>query len=158
MVLLCTMIISKKFHKKFPKLLSLLLVCGFILSCKSLPQNTPTTTKRYAVGQGGGFTGAYVEYSFSDDGKVYKRDFKYDRDLFIKQLSDADLHYFLNKVEELGLATFEINAPGNMSTYFEIRDGETSINKIIWGATNYYPPNNLVDFHQELFKKLSALE
>lgn len=130
----------------------------FFTSCKSLPQNTTTTVKRYVVGQGGGFTGAYTEYSFSDDGKVYKRDFNYERDVFVKQLSETDLKYFSNQIIELGLATFELNAPGNMSKYFEIRDGENSQNKIVWGANNYNPPQKIVDFHQELYKKLSVLE
>lgn len=153
------MMIFKLFHKKNKPFFSFVLI-GLVIftSCKSLPQNTTTTIKRYAVGQGGGFTGAYTEFSFSDDGKVYKRDFNYERDVFVKQLSETDLKYFLNQIMELGLATFELNAPGNMSKYFEIRDGENSQNKIIWGANNYNPPQKIVDFHQELYKKLSALE
>lgn len=127
-------------------------------SCASMPVSNTTTVKRYAVGEGGGFTGEYTEFSFSEDGKVYKRDFNYQRDVFIKQLSDADLNYFLGKINSLGIQTIDINSPGNMSKYIEVRDGETSLNKIVWGSTTYYPPNNLVEFHQELYNKLSALE
>ena len=153
------MMIFKLFHKKNKPFFSFVIISlMFFTSCKSLPQNTPTTIKRYVVGQGGGFTGAYTEYSFSDDGKFYKRDFNYERDVFVKQLSETDLKYFSNQIIELGLATFELNAPGNMSKYFEIRDGENSQNKIVWGANNYNPPQKIVDFHLELYKKLSALE
>lgn len=123
-----------------------------------MPVSNTTIVKRYAVGEGGGFTGAYTEFSFSEDGKVYKRDFNYQRDVFIKQLSEADLIYFINKINNLGIQTIDINEPGNMSKYIEIREGETSLNKIVWGSNTYYPPNNLVEFHQELYKKLSALE
>lgn len=153
------MMIFKLFHKKNKPIFYFAIISLiFFTSCKSLPQNTTTTVKRYAVGQGGGFTGAYTEFSFSDDGKVYKRDFNYERDVFVKQLAESDLKYFLNQIIELGLATFELNVPGNMSKYIEIRDGETSQNKIVWGANNYNPPQKIVDFHQELYKKLSALE
>jgi hypothetical protein len=158
-VLVCMMMILNSFHKNNTSFFHLVVISlMFFTSCKSLPQNTTTTVKRYAVGQGGGFTGAYTEFSFSDDGKVYKRDFNYERDVFVKQLSESDLKYFLNQIMELGLATFELNVPGNMSKYIEIRDGETSQNKIVWGANNYNPPQKIVDFHQELYKKLSALE
>jgi len=146
------------FHKKRILFFATILLVGLIYSCASMPVSNTTTVKRYAVGEGGGFTGAYTEFSFSEDGKVYKRDFNYQRDVFIKQLSEADLKYFLNKITDLGIATIDINAPGNISKYIEIRDGETSLNKIVWGEQTYYPPNNLVEFHQELYKKLSALE
>lgn len=151
--------IFKLFHNKNNTYFFFVIIgLMFFTSCKSLPQNTTTTFKRYAVGQGSGFTGYYTEYSFSDDGKVYKRDFNYERDVFVKQLSETDLKYFTNQIVELGLATFELNAPGNMSKYFEIRDGETSQNKIVWGANNNNPPQKMVDFHQELYNKLAEPE
>jgi len=147
-----------QFHKKRTSFLFSSILVVLMCSCASMPVNNATNVKRYAAGEGGGFTGEYTEFSFGDDGKVYKRDFNYQRDVFIKQLSDADLKYFLNKINDLGVATIDINAPGNMSKYIEIREGETSLNRIVWGSNTYYPPNNLVEFHQELYKKLSALE
>jgi len=89
---------------------------------------------------------------------VYKYDFKYDREVFIKQLEKSDLIYFLNKIDALGLEGVEINQPGNMTYYIDVRTGKNSINKITWGANQYYPPNELVDFHKELFNKLAELE
>jgi hypothetical protein len=149
------------------KISFILLACTFLVSCK----NSATLTerigdvlegelelKRYAVGKGGGFTGDYKEYILCENGKVYKRDFSYDREVFTKQLSDADLQYFLEKIEELGLEGLSINEPGNMNYYIEIREGKLSLNKILWGGNSYYPPDNLVAFHKELFKKLSELE
>ena len=130
------------------------------ISCKPTEQIKTDTNyiKRYALGQGGGFTGDYSEFILAGDGKVYKYDFKYDREVYYKDLDKADLIYFMNKIETLGLEGIDINEPGNMSYYIEIRMNKTSLNKITWGKNLYYPPNNLVDFHQELFKKLSELD
>lgn len=128
------------------------------ISCASLPQDSPRIIKKYAVGLGGGFTGEYTEFSFSEDGKVYKRDFNNQRDVFYKQLNEADLKYFLDKISSLAIQTTEMNYPGNMSKYIEIREGETTLNKIVWGANNYNPPLNIDGFHKELYQKLSAFE
>ncbi len=136
-------------------------VIFLLLGCKTINEtqkNTLPEGKRYAIGQGGGFTGDYTEYILSEGGKVYKYDFNYDREVFYKTLEKVDLNYFLEQIENLGLEGIEIDKPGNISTYIDVRVGNISINKITWGATLYYPPNNLVDFHKELFDKLKELD
>lgn len=147
------------FHKiKILFLFTVVCQAIIIISCSSLPQDSPRIIKKYSVGQGGGFTGEYTEFSFSEDGKVYKRDFNNQRDVFFKQLNEADLKYFLDKISSLAIQTTEMNYPGNMSKYIEIREGETTLNKIVWGANNYNPPLNIDGFHKELYQKLSAFE
>ncbi len=131
-----------------------------LFSCKNSETvtKTDTTLQKIAVGKGGGFTGAYTEFLLQEDGKVFKKDFKYDRDVFTKTITKEELSYFWNKMEALNLDGVEINKPGNISTYIEIKEGDLSIDKIIWGANSYYPPSNIVEFHKELFKKLSAVD
>ena len=114
--------------------------------------------KRYAVGKGGGFTGEYQEYILSEDGKVYKRDFNYDREVFTKKLEPVDLNYFLEQIALLGIDGESIDEPGNMNYYIEIREGKLSINKVLWGSPNYHAPEKLVSFHKELFEKLAELD
>lgn len=114
--------------------------------------------KRYAIGKGGGFTGDYTEFILNENGKVYKYDYKYDREVYYKELEKVDLNYFLEQIEELGLEGIDINQPGNMTYYIEVKIGQNSINKITWGANLYYPPKELVAFHEEIFKKLSEFE
>ena len=147
------------FHN-LKKIFYILSVVVFFVGCKPAEPTTENTanTKRYAIGNGGGFTGVYTEYILEENGKVYKYDFNYDREVFIKNLEKSDLIYFLNKIDALGLEGIEINQPGNMSYYIDVRTGKTSINKITWGANLFYPPNELVDFHKELFKKLAETE
>ena len=144
-----------------------LILSGLIIGCKNsatLPERIgdvlegESELKRYAVGKGGGFTGDYQEYILCEDGKVYKRDFNYDREVFTKQLSEEDLQYFLKRIAELDLDGISIEQPGNMSYYIEIREGKLSFNKIVWGLNTYYPPKELELFHEELFKKLAAWE
>jgi hypothetical protein len=129
-----------------------------LLSCKSAEEvnssNSPTG-KRYAIGQGGGFTGEYFEFILSENGQVHKYDYKNDREVYFKKLKKIDLVYFSEKLEALSLEGMEINAPGNMTYYIDVRIGKTSINKITWGHYNYNPEKEIVNFHKELFDKLS---
>lgn len=144
------------------QILSLLIFSSIFFSCSSTKSNSDTIVKnktnnsemKYCVGRGGGFTGDFEEYMLLENGKVYKRDFVYERDVFYKQLSALDTEYFLTKIDELSLYGEDINQPGNMSYYLEIRQGNNTINKIIWGAHSYYPPKQLEAFHKEFFEKL----
>jgi len=137
-----------------------------LTNCKAVQPNSSnidfliekSETKKYAFGKGGGFTGDYDEYILYENGKVYKRDFNYDREIYLKQLSEVKLNYFLDKINTLGLEGIEINEPGNITTYIEVREANFSVNKIVWGANLYYPPNDLVAFHKEMFILLSAEE
>lgn len=144
------------------QLLSILIFSSIFFSCASTQSNTAVTSSnninnsemKYCVGRGGGFTGDFEEYMLLENGKVYKRDFVYERDVFYKELSALDTEYLLNKIDELSLYGEDINKPGNMSYYLEIRQGNNTINKIIWGAHSYYPPKQLEAFHKEFFEKL----
>lgn len=137
-----------------------LLIIISTLSCVSSEslKTDNNNIKRYAIGKGGGFTGDYTEFILNENGKVYKYDYKYDREVFYKELDKVDLNYFLEQIEELGLEGIDINQPGNISYYIEVKIGQNSINKIVWGANLYYPPKELVTFHDEIFKKLSEFE
>lgn len=150
------------------KLVSIIIVVSFVfVNCKNSKNTTeqqPKTTMqkdnnlKYCVGKGGGFTGAYEEFMLYENGKVYKRDFVYERDVFKKQLTEAERSYFLEKINEIGLEGLDINQPGNMSYYFKVKQGEQTINTILWGANSYYPDKKLEAFHKEFFEKLSAIE
>ena len=48
-----------------------------------------------------------------------------------------------------------MNSPGNMSYYIDIREGRTSINKIVWGHPNFYPDKEIVELHKELYNNIS---
>ena len=130
-----------------------------LMGCKSSEQitaDTPPTGKRYAIGQGGGFNGVYSEFILSENGKVHKYDFDYDREVFFKDLSPVDLAYFLEKIEALSLDGIAMNEPGNNTFYIDVRIGKTSLNKVVWGNYNFQPNQELVDFHKEIYQKLST--
>lgn len=122
----------------------------------SVPQQSNLAVKRYCFGKGGGFTGDYTEFSYDDDGKVYKRDFSYDRDIYYKDLSIEDLNYFAEQFESLGLGSEYISQPGNISYYIEVRVGESSSNKIVWGHIDYRVDENIESLFNEVYEKLSA--
>jgi len=152
----------KLFFSTFFVLVHLLIFSG----CKTTQQSASSyenefaasDTKKYAVGKGGGFTGSYEEYIVYENGKVYKRDFNYEREIYLKQLSEIDLNRVLERINNLSLEGIEIDKPGNLTSYIEIREANYSINKIVWGANLYYPPEDLVNFHKFLFELLSKSE
>ena len=74
--------------------------------------------------------------------------------MFFKDLNKSDLVYFLEKIEALGLEGMELNQPGNITKYIDVRIGKTSINKIVWGNYQYNADQELKDFHKELYDKL----
>jgi hypothetical protein len=159
--------IKNTFHNFNGIFFLILILSGLIIGCKNsatLPERIgdvlegQSELKRYAVGKGGGFTGDYQEYILCEDGKVYKQDFNYDREIFTKQLPEEEITYFLKRIDDLDLGGISIEEPGNMSYYIEIREGKLSLNKIVWGLNTYYPPKELELFHEELFKKLAAWE
>lgn len=130
----------------------------FLISCKSAQEVAATKLpegKRYAIGQGVGFTGNYSEFILSETGQVHKYDFKYDREVFFKDLKKVDLIYFLETIEDLGLDGMEMNHPGNMTKYIDIRYGRNSINKIVWGHPNFRPDEELVKLHSEMYRLIS---
>lgn len=132
-------------------------VIFFLFGCKTAEEIKADTTlrgKRYAIGQGGGYSGAYTEFILSENGKVHKYDYKNDREVYFKELNQTDLTYFIEKLESLGLEGMELNAPGNMTYYIDLRMGKISINKIVWGNYTYNPSQELIDLHKELFEKL----
>ncbi|MBL4670037.1 MAG: hypothetical protein HRT73_08095 [Flavobacteriales bacterium] len=134
-----------------------LTVMILLFGCKTAEEvkaDTTLTGKRYAIGQGGGFTGKYSEFILSEDGKVHKYDFNNGREVFFKDLNKSDLVYFLEKIEALGLEGMELNQPGNITKYIDVRIGKTSINKIVWGNYQYNADQELKDFHKELYDKL----
>ena len=139
----------------------IILLALVLIGCKTAEEvkadKTPTG-KRYAIGQGGGFTGVYTEFILSENGKVHKYDFNYDREVYFKEISKVDLNYFLEQIEELSLEGIEMNQPGNMTYYIDVRIGKTSINKITWGSYNYNPDEELVKLHKELFDNLKEWE
>ena len=140
-------------------LLFTLTVIILLFGCKTPAQikaDTPPAGKRYAIGQGGGFNGNYTEFILSENGKVHKYDFTYDREVFFKELNPLDLSYFLEKIESLSLEGIEMNEPGNQTFYIDVRIGKTSINKVVWGHYNFNPDQELIDFHQEIYAKLST--
>ena len=145
------------------KLVTCIILCACLFSCKSTKESgigkiqnvKDDQLRKYCVGKGGGFTGAYDEYILYENGKVFKYDFSYDREIYLKELTTTELVFFLEKIDLLSLEGVAINEPGNMSSYIEVREGDLSINKIVWGAHQYYPPNELLTFHKELFLKLA---
>jgi hypothetical protein len=136
-----------------------ILICLIFAGCKSAEQikaETPPTGKRYAIGKGENFNQNYTEFILSENGQVHKYDFNYDREVFFKQLEKVDLSYFLEKVEALSLEGIEMNEPGNPTFYIDVRIGRTSINKVVWGNYNFNPAQELIDFHQEIYQKIST--
>jgi hypothetical protein len=73
-------------------------------------------------------------------------------------LDKVDLDYFMEQIETLGLEGIEMDMPGNITYYIDVRLGLTSINRITWGHNRFYPDKELVNLHKEMFDKLKEWE
>lgn len=110
------------------------------------------------VGEGGGFTGEYMEFVLKENGNVYKKDFQFDRYVLFKKIDQAKTDAYFKKLESFNIEGIEFNQQGNMNYYIELKSNNVSINKVAWCARWKVPNEQLISFHRELIKELSKME
>lgn len=84
------------------------------------------------VGEGGGFTGVYIQYKIDEKGNVYRYDFKQATYIRKGRLKDNEVKPLFAKIEELDLGDIELSSPGNMSQYIEITYKEIKEHRLTW--------------------------
>ena len=84
------------------------------------------------VGEGGGFTGAYIQYKIYENGNVDRYDFK--QAVYIKKgrLKANEVKPLLSKIKALELGDIELSSPGNMSQYIEFTYNDIKDHRLTW--------------------------
>lgn len=102
-----------------------------LIACKSQHKNFDEYEgKIITIGKGGGFTGAYDEFSILENGRVFKfNTIEKERHYIGKLESNVTKQLFAN-YNMPGIYGNSINYPGNMNYYIQFTDGQNSFRSL----------------------------
>ena len=112
-------------------ILLLVVVVLSISSCKT--QQAPIT---FSFGTGGGFTGGYTTYSFANDGKLFKEQSLDKTKVLLGTLTKKQVKEAIEQSAKLNFAGLNINNPGNLSNFINLKQGEKEYKTTWSGATS----------------------
>jgi hypothetical protein len=110
--------------------------------------NQPSTL---TFGQGGGFTGKYMEYSLVIDRKLYRNDPATGQKTFVKKLKKKVSRSLFIEAENLGLMKMDFNHPFNINYYIIYHKGTTE-KKVNWGDARNPPPAGVKELWEKLWE------
>lgn len=114
---------------------SFLLLFLSSISCSTSKNTVPTDNgvSYFIVGEGGGFSGTYIQYKIHINGEIEEYNFRDNSYTRIAKTSAKEVAIFFQQLESLNLEELEISSPGNLSQYIETKD-----HKLVWSK---YPPS-----------------
>lgn len=112
-----------------------------LMACKSQHHNFEGYAGEIiTIGKGGGFTGAYDEYSILDNGNVFKYNtIEKERQFIGKLESNVARQVFANYHMPVIYGNSS-NNPGNMNYYIQFADGQNSF-RSLWSDLNTVDKN-----------------
>lgn len=133
------------------------IILSFILvSCKSQMSNYEDYKgKMIVIGKGGGFSGAYDEFSILENGQVYKYNTITKERLLLGRMKKNFSEQVFNNYKLLKIGEKNINAPGNLNYFIEMKDGENSL-KSIWSDQKNETNGELILFYKTAMNYLSV--
>ncbi len=135
---------------KFLYLLALVLVFS---ACGTQRQINKTGYTVIRFGSGGGFTGNIITYSLYPNGKVWKsQSIKKDSAMLVK-LPKSKVKELYLMVSDAGLDTVDLNQPGNLSYFINIKKQNES-SKLVWGRDGTTPPVEVLKVYDKLTKSI----
>jgi hypothetical protein len=102
-------------------------------------------------GEGGGFTGALIEYEIQTNGDVFRNTSLNKEHTKIKTLTKSDIKEIQNRKNKISVDTYSFNRPGNL--YYFI---ETDNKKITWGDPTFKEPKEIKELYEQLNKIVST--
>ncbi len=123
---------------------------GFFISCAPNKELETNRSKRQLVfGEGGGFVGGTKTYILYDSGQLFYIHSIGGEQQELNPIEKKLCKKVFKKAKRLSLATIEIERPGNIYYFLEIRDNKNK-NRVSWGDPNYKLPGELMEFYQFL--------
>lgn len=137
-------------------LLGFIILAIIVVSCKSQMTNYDDYKDGIiVVGKGGGFTGAYDEFSILENGQVYKYNTITKERLLFGNMKKNFAEQVFNNYKLLKIGEKGINAPGNMNYFIEFKNGENSL-KSIWSDQKDESTRELVLFYKTVMNYISV--
>jgi hypothetical protein len=105
-------------------------------------------------GHGGGFTGAINSCFLMDNGQLFYHKSLDDSWEEMNKHKKKEAQKMFDRYTELGLTDMELNVPGNLYYFIEMRHGNSSPHRITWGDEDYKLSPSLLEYYQQLEKLL----
>ena len=112
-----------------------------------------TSPTSFIIGEGGGFTGKYVLYRLSSDGKTELYDEKNDTYTEVGNVKKAN--EIFKELSALNLLDYEYYKPGNLNYRITI-SGEGRTNTITW-SDNRSPDEKVLFFYKKVMNEIRSL-
>jgi hypothetical protein len=109
----------------------------------------------FIIGEGGGFTGKYILYRLSSNGKTELYDEQNDTYQDIGNVPKAKAEAIFDELSELNLVDYEFYRPGNMNYRITV-SGEGRTNSITW-SDNRSPDDEVLFFYKKVMNEIRSL-
>ena len=136
---------------RLPVLIAILL--PLIPGCKSSAKIQRDLSKvQITVGSGGGFTGYYTDYIIQGTGEVERYTSKDEKTVAVGNVSPDSVRAWVNEMDRMSFYGIELNKPGNMSYYMELRETER-MNRVKWGDAT--PPAAVQNLYERIMRAVT---
>lgn len=107
---------------------------------------------KITVGQGGGFTGHYIDYIIYGTGKVERYTTKDNTTKEMDRIPIDSVRVWVNRLDQINYTGIELDQPGNMSYYMFFEEPGVS-HKVRWGGA--VPPVNLEKLYNRIWNTVN---
>ena len=122
-------------------------------SCKVIEKVEPPITPNFFImGSGGGVSGTYTTYKIHNNGRIEQWDALVESYDYFKQIPLDSASACLKALDALDILHYSFDAPGNMTYFIEVHEGE-DINLIKWGE----PENPISKDIEEFFLRTKRM-
>lgn len=129
------------------------LVISIITACRSKQKITRDLTQvKITIGQGGGFTGYYIDYIIYGTGKLEKYTSKDEKTAVLKPMPVDSVRAWVNRMDQINFEGIVLDQPGNMSYYLELQEPDKT-HKVRWGDAT--PPGDLHNLYNRIWNAVS---
>lgn len=110
--------------------------------CKSNKYTSPDDFQgdQIRFGSGGGFAGTYDYYYLMSDGALFKNTTTDQNFVKLNKADKAQVKQLFNTYNDMGLDKYQLDDPGNLTYFLEIRQNGQD-HKITWGGGQNVDPN-----------------
>ena len=126
-----------------------IILFSLLLSCSTPKEIFVDNPQTLRFGSSGGFTQQTTVYKLLSNGQLSKTDNITKESVLLKQLKKSQTKKVFKQVYILGLDTLDVNNPGNMSNFIQLKT-KTLDNKIVWATNSKQSPTEITEFYKIL--------
>ena len=128
-----------------------LLLLTFACKAKKIVESSVPADSYIVIGQGGGFTGKYIQFKINGDGKIEEFNFSNESYSQIAQLKATEVSGYFDRIDSLSIGEMDVINPGNMSQYLEVNYKDIKNHKLIWPMKESAIKENIQSFYTDCY-------